>query len=73
MGTQASVSTSFDPNVYATNMPETWRRYLNGPCAGFIDFETAQREMPWLVGASHLAFYSAEPGKVYGRRSTKEG
>jgi hypothetical protein len=33
-------------------LPETWRRFYNGPNAGLIDVEVASREMPWLVGVS---------------------
>ena len=32
-------------------IPETWLHYFNGPNAGFINLEVAQRESPWLFGA----------------------
>jgi len=31
-------------------LPETWRRFYNGPHIGLIDLEVASLEMPWLVG-----------------------
>ena len=32
------------------DIPETWRRFYNGPNAGLIDVELAHKEMPWLIG-----------------------
>lgn len=29
---------------------ETWKRFYNGPNAGFINIEIARKEMPWLIG-----------------------
>lgn len=31
-------------------LPETWKRYYNGPNVGLIDEQIAALEMPWLIG-----------------------
>lgn len=33
-------------------LTETWQRFYNGPHAGRIDMDLAERDAPWLVGAS---------------------
>jgi hypothetical protein len=55
-------------------VPETWLRYFNGPSAGFVDVETAQREMPWLFGATVSATSCMSHGHgCNGTHESREG
>lgn len=44
----------------ASFIPETTIRYFNGPTAGFIDLESAQREFPWLVGGATICLTAGQ-------------
>lgn len=45
-------------------IPETMVRFLNGPNAGMIDIDAAEREMPWLIGGTQQVSFASPQNRV---------